>query len=80
MRTTLIACMVILVLSGCATMNYEGPDGEKISYMRLGTTTDKIEATSTEGRTIKVQGQGISPELRQALQMVIGALTLGEIK
>jgi len=52
MRTTLIACMVILVLSGCATMNYEGPDGEKISYMRLGTTTDKIEATSTEGRTI----------------------------
>lgn len=79
----LLIILVILILTGCATVSYRNPvTGESIDYTRLWATTDEIIITydSNGERTIVVREQGISPELRQALQMVIGALTLGEIK
>lgn len=47
--------LVVLVLTGCATMQYKSPDGTEINYTRIATTSDSIKA---EAGNAKVESSG----------------------
>lgn len=66
---TLTICMVLL--TGCATLTYQAPDGTKVTYTRIMTGSDSIKG-KLPGGEIESQGQkSIDPAF---LELVLKAL------
>jgi uncharacterized protein YxeA len=51
----IVTILAMLVLIGCATMQYKAPDGTEINYTRFATTSDSIKA---EAGNAKVESSG----------------------
>ena len=51
----IVIILAMLVLIGCATMQYKAPDGTEINYTRFATTSDSIKA---EAGNAKVESNG----------------------
>jgi hypothetical protein len=64
---------IVLMLGGCASLNYETKDGTKVSYFRLFTTADKIEGTVGEAN-IKVNNQKIDLDALQSVLSLMGVV------
>lgn len=69
----LIVLVCMVMLAGCASLNYETKDGTKVSYTRLFTTADKIEGT-VGAANIKVNNQKIDLEALQSVLSLMGAV------
>ena len=46
----IVIILAMLVLTGCATMQYKSPDGTEINYTRIATTSDSIKAEVGDAR------------------------------
>lgn len=66
MKATIILLLHIVMLSGCASLKYETADGTKVTYYRLFTTSDSIEAQVGNAK-MKAGGQKIDLSTLQAL-------------
>lgn len=64
--------VIALALSGCASLKYETADGTKVTYTRLFTTSDSIEA-SVGNASMKAGGQKIDLSTLQALLALLGS-------
>jgi len=62
----LILIVCAFILSGCAAVTYNSPDGTKVEYVRFLTGSDKIVGSIGEA-AISVSGQEINVELLKAL-------------
>lgn len=63
----IIAILLALILSGCACLTYQTPDGTKVTYTRLFTGSDAIKGT-VGSATIESQGQkNLDPAALQLL-------------
>lgn len=69
----LIIIVCIVMMYGCASLNYETKDGTKVSYFRLFTTADKIEGTVGEAN-IKVNNQKIDLDALQSVLSLMGVV------
>lgn len=65
MKKTLIILMVI-VLSGCATLSYKAPDGTEVNYTRFATTSDNITGQLGNAQ-IESKGQAIDTKVIESL-------------
>lgn len=65
---TLIVIVCLLILTGCASVTYEAPDGTRVSYTRFLTSQDSIKAKVGES---SVEANGIKLDLA-TLQYLIG--------
>ena len=73
MKKVMPFLFAVLFLVGCATLNYEAPDGTKVSYSRLLTGSDTIKGQIKDA-TIESQGQkAIDPTTLQAIINILGA-------
>jgi hypothetical protein len=54
----LIVVLCLVILSGCASVSYESPDGTKVNYTRFLTSADNIKAkvgdSSVEANGVKL--------------------------
>ena len=71
MKKTLIILLVI-VLSGCATLSYKAPDGTEVSYTRFATNSDNITGQIGDA-TINSQGQKVDTKIIDALTNLVNA-------
>lgn len=61
-----------LMLSGCACLTYQAPDGTKVTYTRFMTGADTIKG-QTGAAKIEAQGQkSIDPALLEILVKALG--------
>ena len=71
----LICICTIFILTGCASLTYKSPDGTKVTYSRLFTTSDVIEGKVGEA-SIRARGQQVIDPA--ALQAILGILLKGQ--
>lgn len=69
----LLALALIVFLSGCASMNYEAPNGTKVSYMRFMTGADSIKGETPEAKVEATGQKSIDPETMQAIIKVFAS-------
>jgi uncharacterized protein YceK len=70
----IILIALSLLLSGCASLTYQAPDGTKVTYTRVMTGSDTIKGT-IKGASIESQGQkAIDPATLEAIINVLGAV------
>jgi uncharacterized protein YceK len=69
----LIVIICVVILAGCASLNYETKDGTKVSYFRLFTTADKIKG-NVGTATIEVNNQKIDLEALQSVLSLMGVV------
>jgi len=72
MKRLTVLSIGLLMLVGCASMNYETKDGTRVSYTRLFTSADSIEAKVGEA-TVKANGQKIDVTALQSLLNVLNS-------
>lgn len=74
-RSRILGVLVALcMLSGCASLTYESPDGTKVTYTRVLTGCDTIKGQAGSAR-IEAQGQQtIDPEVLQAVIKIMGVV------
>jgi len=71
MKKTLFA-LFLIVIAGCANLNYETQNGTKVTYTRFFTTSDFIKGNVGDAK-IEVQGQrNIDPETLSMLLNIMG--------
>ena len=67
-----IVIIAALILTGCATMTYQSPDGTTVTYTRFMTGSDTIKGTIKDAK-IESQGQkAIDPATLQAVFDILG--------
>ena len=65
--------LALVMLTGCASLVYEAPDGTKVTYTRFMTGSDSIKG-KLPGASIESKGQkAIDPETLQSVLQVLGA-------
>jgi len=65
--------LVLVILSGCASLTYEAADGSRVTYTRFMTGSDSIKG-KLPGASIESKGQkAIDPETLQSVLQVLGA-------
>ena len=70
----IILIALSLLLSGCASLTYQAPDGTKVTYTRVMTGSDTIKGTIKDAK-IESQGQkAIDPATLQAIINILGAV------
>jgi hypothetical protein len=73
-RRRVIVVIMCLLLSGCASLTYQAPDGTKVIYMRVMTGSDTIKGTIKDA-SIESQGQkAIDPATLEAIINILGAV------
>jgi uncharacterized protein YceK len=73
-RRRVIVVIMCLLLSGCASLTYQAPDGTKVTYTRVMTGSDTIKGTIKDA-SIESQGQkAIDPATLQAIINILGAV------
>ncbi len=71
----LILFILVIILSGCATLTYRSPDGTEVTYSRLFTTSDVIKGKVGDA-SIQAQGQQVIDPA--ALQTILGIILRGQ--
>lgn len=73
-RRRVIVVIMCLLLSGCASLTYQSPDGTTVTYTRFMTGSDTIKGTIKDA-SIESQGQkAIDPATLQAIINILGAV------
>lgn len=62
----IVIILAMLVLIGCATMQYKAPDGTEINYTRFATTSDSIKAEVGDAK-VESNGQKIDTKTLTAI-------------
>lgn len=71
-----LVLLAILLVTGCATVQYTTPNGITVNYTRVLSTTDKIEATLPGGTKVVVTGQNYNIDLvAVAIEAAGGVIT-----
>lgn len=63
----------LLMIQGCARLNYETKDGTKVTYTRLLTTSDSIKGDVGDAK-VQVSKQQIDTTTLQAIIQLLGAV------
>ena len=65
--------LAVLLLSGCAALSYQSPDGTRVDYVRVFTTTDTITG-EIAGAKVEVRGQNVNlDEIRAVTESAVKA-------
>jgi hypothetical protein len=74
-RSRMLGVLVALcMITGCASLTYQAPDGTIITYTRFMTGADTIKGQAGAAR-IEAQGQNaVDPEVLQAVIKIMGAV------
>ena len=75
MKKVAFFLLLTALLSGCASLTYQTPDGTKVTYRRFMTGSDVIRGSIKDAK-IEVRGQQVDTE---TLQKILNILA-GEIK
>ena len=70
----LLVVLFVLLLSGCACLNYQAPDGTRVEYCRFCTGSDTIKG---ELGTAKIETSGqkaLDPAILEILVKALGAV------
>jgi hypothetical protein len=70
----LLIILPIMMLCGCASLNYQAPDGTKVTYSRLFTQSDTIIGKIGEASIESKGQQVIDPASLKAILSVLGTL------
>lgn len=69
----IVIILAMLVLIGCATMQYKAPDGTEINYTRFATTSDSIKAEVGDAK-VESSGQKIDAKVLEAITEFLRAV------
>ena len=68
----LVIVFVLFLICGCARLTYQAPDGTKVTYSRLFTSSDIIKGKVGDA-SIEARGQHvIDPAALQAILSILG--------
>lgn len=69
----IVIILAMLVLIGCATMQYKAPDGTEVNYTRFATTSDNIKAEAGNAK-VESSGQKIDAKILTAITEFLKAI------